>query len=85
MLEWSSFLAFLVASIALILVPGPGQAMTVAHSLSGGFRAGALTAIGLNVGTVFHAVAAGLGLSAILGTSALAFAVVKYIGAASLS
>jgi threonine/homoserine/homoserine lactone efflux protein len=84
MIDWSSYLAFLAASVALILLPGPGQAMTIARTLSGGFRAGALTAVGLNLGTLFHALAAGLGLSAILATSALAFSIVKYLGAAYL-
>ncbi len=84
MIDWHSYLAFLAAAVALILLPGPGQAMTIAHTLSGGFRAGALTAVGLNLGTLFHALAAGLGLSAILATSALAFSIVKYLGAAYL-
>ena len=66
MLHWSHFPAFLAACVVLILVPGPGQAMTIARTLSGGFRAGVLTALGLNLGTVAHALAAGFGLSAIL-------------------
>jgi threonine/homoserine/homoserine lactone efflux protein len=80
----ASYLTFLAASIALILVPGPAQALVIARTLSGGKRAGALTAVGLNIGTLFHAAAAALGLSAILATSALAFSVVKYVGAAYL-
>jgi len=48
--------------------PGPGQAMTIARTLSGGFRAGVLTALGPNLGTMVHALAANLGLSAILAT-----------------
>ena len=84
MIDPASYLLFLAASLALILVPGPGQAMVLAHTLSGGRRAGALTAIGLNVGTLFHAALAALGLTAILATSALAFAIVKYVGAAYL-
>lgn len=84
MIEWPTYLLFLGASIALILVPGPAQALVVGRTVSGGIRAGALTAIGLNIGTMVHATAAGLGLSAILATSALAFSVVKYAGAAYL-
>ena len=80
----SSYPMFLVASIALILVPGPAQALVIANSISRGVRAGALTAVGLNIGTLFHTIAAALGLSAILATSAVAFAIVKYVGAAYL-
>jgi threonine/homoserine/homoserine lactone efflux protein len=84
MLDLSSYLLFLVASGAIILVPGPAQALVFANTLSGGQRAGALTAVGLNIGTLFHTAAAGLGLSAILATSAFAFSLVKYGGAAYL-
>jgi threonine/homoserine/homoserine lactone efflux protein len=84
MIELSSYLLYLAACVALILVPGPAQALVLARTLAGGRRAGGLTALGLNVGTLFHTVAAALGLSAILATSALAFSVVKYIGAAYL-
>ena len=84
MIELSSYLLYLAACVALILVPGPAQALVLARTLAGGRRVGGLTAIGLNVGTLFHTVAAALGLSAILATSALAFSVVKYVGAAYL-
>ena len=79
-----TYATFVAASAALILVPGPAQALVLANTLTGGRRAGALTAVGLNVGTLIHAAAAALGLSALLATSALAFALVKYIGAAYL-
>jgi threonine/homoserine/homoserine lactone efflux protein len=82
--DLSSYLLFLAASVAIILVPGPAPALVLATTLSGGQRAGALTAVGLNIGTLFHTAAAGLGLSAILATSALAFSIVKYVGAAYL-
>ena len=84
MFELSSYVAFVGTSVLLILLPGPAQALTITRALSGGFRAGALTAVGLNVGTFVHALAAGLGLSAILATSAVAFSIVKYVGAAYL-
>jgi threonine/homoserine/homoserine lactone efflux protein len=84
MLDVSSYLVFLGASVALILVPGPAQALVTARTLAAGRYQGAFTAVGLNVGTLFHAAVAGLGLSAILATSAVAFSVVKYVGAAYL-
>src|SRR6185503_7132504 len=67
-----------------ILAPGPNQAMVVARSLNGGRRAGIMTSLGVNTGTAFHTVAAALGLSALLATSALAFMIVKLLGAAYL-
>ncbi len=82
--DLSSYLLYLAACVALIVVPGPAQALVLARTLAGGRTAGGLTAIGLNVGTLFHAVAAALGLSTILATSALAFSLVKYAGAAYL-
>jgi threonine/homoserine/homoserine lactone efflux protein len=48
MLDLSSYLLFLVASGAIILVPGPAQALVFAKTLSGGQRAGALTAVGVS-------------------------------------
>jgi threonine/homoserine/homoserine lactone efflux protein len=84
MFSLSTYLTFLAASIVLILMPGPAQALVLARTLGAGRRAGALTAVGLNVGTLFHAAAAALGLSAVLASSAVAFAVVKYVGAAYL-
>jgi threonine/homoserine/homoserine lactone efflux protein len=84
MIDLSTWLLFLAASTALVLVPGPGQALVLSRTLAGGRRAGALTAVGLNLGTLFHSAAAALGLSALLATSAIAFATVKYVGAAYL-
>ena len=84
MLDLSLYLMFLAASVALILVPGPAQALVVAKTLAGGRQPGALAAVGLNIGTLFHTATAAFGLSAVLATSALAFSVVKYAGAAYL-
>jgi threonine/homoserine/homoserine lactone efflux protein len=79
-----TLIAYLVASITIILAPGPAQALVLARSISGGTKAGVMTGMGLNIGTIVHAVAAALGLSAILATSAVVFATVKYLGAAYL-
>lgn len=84
MFNATTFMAFLVASIAIILAPGPAQALTLARSISDGKKAGIITAVGLNVGTIVHTLAAALGLSALLATSAIMFAFVKYLGAAYL-
>jgi threonine/homoserine/homoserine lactone efflux protein len=84
MVDLGTYATFVVASMALILVPGPAQALVLANTLAGGQSAGIRTAIGLNIGTLFHALAAALGLSTLLATSALAFSVVKYLGACYL-
>ena len=80
----ATFGTYLAAAAALVAAPGPGQALVMARSLQGGARAGVLTAVGLNVGTVGHTVAAALGLSALLVASATAFTVVKLAGAVYL-
>lgn len=85
MIEPSKYMGFLVTSMAQVALPGPGQALVLARTLSDWRRAGALTAIGLNVGTLCHDAAASLGLSSILVSSPVASAVVKYAGAAFLA
>jgi threonine/homoserine/homoserine lactone efflux protein len=84
MFDPATLMAFLTASLAIVLAPGPAQTLTLARSLSDGKRSGIMTAVGLNVGTMVHTLAAALGLSAVLATSAIAFAVVKYLGAVYL-
>lgn len=82
--EPSTLVAYCLAAAVLVLTPGPGQALVVARAVEGGTRAGLLTAFGLEIGTMLHTLAAALGLSAILATSATAYSVVKYAGAAYL-
>src|SRR5262245_66017495 len=81
MFDSTTLITFLVASVAIIIAPGPAQALVLTRTIGEGKAAGAMTAVGLNVGTLAHAFAAALGLSAILATSAVAFGVVKYAGA----
>jgi threonine/homoserine/homoserine lactone efflux protein len=82
--DTSTLLTFGVAAAALVAAPGPGQALVLSRTLQGGARAGVWTALGLEIGTAVHTIAAALGLSAILLTSATAFGVVKYLGAGYL-
>ena len=77
----ATFGAYLAAAAALVAAPGPGQALVMARTLQGDLRAGLLTSVGLNLGTVVHTVAAALGLSALLLASATAFTLVKLVGA----
>lgn len=80
----SNFPAFLVAATVLAFTPGPGITYVVARTVSGGRAEGLASCLGTALGGMLHVLAAAFGLSAILATSALAFAVVKYIGAAYL-
>ena len=75
---------FLTAGVLLNLTPGQDTMFIIGQSLTGGLRAGVAAAVGIALGTVCHTLAAALGLSAILATSALAFSVVKLLGAAYL-
>ncbi|MBV9789912.1 MAG: LysE family translocator [Chloroflexi bacterium] len=80
----TSFGVFLTAAIVLAVTPGPGIFYVLARSLKGGRREGIASSFGTALGGLVHVLAAALGLSAILATSALAFTLVKYIGAAYL-
>jgi threonine/homoserine/homoserine lactone efflux protein len=80
----STLAAFAAAAFVLIAVPGPNMIYLVARSLTEGPRAGLLSALGIETGTLVHTAAAAVGLSALLASSATAFAVVKYAGAAYL-
>jgi len=75
---------FAVAAILLLLTPGPAVLYIVARSVEQGRIAGLASVCGITTGTLFHVLAAALGLSALLASSALAFAVVKYAGAGYL-
>ena len=72
---------FVVAALVLLLTPGPAVLYIVARSVEQGRLAGLVSALGVHAGTLVHVAAAALGLSALLVSSALAFNVVKYLGA----
>lgn len=76
--------AFLLASIALNLTPGLDTFYILTRSGREGHAVGMAAALGINAGCIVHTLAAVLGISAILMTSALAFSVLKYLGAAYL-
>jgi len=83
-IEGTRFLLFFTAALILALTPGPGILYVLGRTLNGGRREGVLSSLGTFVGGSVHVVAAALGLSAILATSATAFQVVRYAGAAYL-
>jgi len=76
--------AFALASLALLVIPGPAVLYVVSRSLADGPRTGLAAVAGLEVGNFLHVLAATAGLSAVIATSAPAFTVVKWTGAAYL-
>ena len=84
MFDSTRLFLFLTAAVLLAIAPGPGMLYVLARSLAGGKREGVLSALGTFLGGMVHVFAAALGVSIILARSALAFATVKYAGAAYL-
>jgi threonine/homoserine/homoserine lactone efflux protein len=84
MFDSTRFFLFLTAAVLLAVAPGPGMLYVLARSLAGGKREGVLSAFGTFLGGMVHVFAAALGVSIILAKSAVAFATVKYVGAAYL-
>lgn len=80
----SSLLAFGVASLVLLLIPGPAVTYIVNRSVVDGRSIALASVAGLELGNFVHVIAATAGLSAVLATSATAFNVVKWLGAAYL-
>ena len=80
----SSLILFLGAAVVLLAIPGPAVLYIVGRTLGQGRSAGLVSALGIGVGTLVHVAAAAVGLSALLMSSAIAFGVVKYLGAAYL-
>ena len=80
----STFALFVAAALALLLVPGPAVFYVVARSVEGGRMTGLVSVLGVELGTLVHVVFAAAGLSAIVASSATAFSVVKWLGAAYL-
>jgi threonine/homoserine/homoserine lactone efflux protein len=80
----SSLLLFITGAVVLLVIPGPAVFYIVGRSIDQGRRAGVISALGIATGALVHVTAAALGLSALLVSSATAFSVVKYSGAAYL-
>lgn len=84
MINSTQLYLFIAAALALLLVPGPAVLYITARSASQGRMAGLVSVVAIETANFLQAVAAALGLSAILLSSALAFDVAKYLGAAYL-
>lgn len=75
---------FAAASLALVVVPGPSVLYIVGTSIAQGRRAGVASMLGVQAGALIHVFAAAIGVSALLASSAAAFDIVKFAGAAYL-
>src|SRR5512134_1215015 len=84
MIEPAKFALFIGVSWALIISPGPDMLYVISRGMMHGRPAGILSAIGVVCGILVHTTAAAFGLTLILQTSAFAFLIVKFIGAAYL-
>jgi threonine/homoserine/homoserine lactone efflux protein len=80
----NSLIPFIIASAILLIIPGPAVIYIVTRSVDQGRFAGIISVLGIHVGTLIQITAAAFGLSTLLVTSALAFSIVKYLGAAYL-
>ena len=84
MIDQNLLPAFFVTSVILALSPGPDNLFVLAQSAQNGRTAGLLVTLGLATGLIGHTVAVAFGLAAIVHSSALAFAILKFFGAAYL-
>ncbi|MDA9417677.1 lysine transporter LysE [Bradyrhizobium sp. CCBAU 25360] len=84
MIQFDTLLTYIAVVLGLFLIPGPAVLLVLGRASVGGHRVGIATGLGIATGDLLHTAMATLGLSAVLMTSALAFSLVKYAGAAYL-
>lgn len=84
MLGIHDFWLFVIAGFLLNVTPGPDMALVMGRAMRDGTRAGAVAALGIGAGAFVHIAAAAVGLSVLIASSALAFTVIKWVGAAYL-
>ena len=80
----STLLVFAAASAVLVLIPGPAVLFLLARGVTGGRRVAVVSVAGIESATLCYAIGAALGLTALLASSAIAFATIRYVGAAYL-
>ncbi|WP_412077473.1 LysE family translocator [Streptomyces xanthophaeus] len=81
----TSLAAFVVASLILVAVPGPNLIYIITRSVRDGRRAGIVSALGVETGTLLHVIAAVCGLATFIAGHPLALAVLRYAGAGYLA
>lgn len=83
-MDFSTIWLFVIAAATLLVIPGPAVFYIMARSIDQGKKAGLVSVLGVSLGGSVHVIAGAIGVSAILMTSATAFNIVKYLGAAYL-
>ena len=81
---WTTVSLFLLSALGLLFIPGPSVLFIITRSVDCGRQVGAISSLGIGAADLIHTTAAAFGLSALLMTSALAFSIVKYLGAVYL-
>ncbi|MFS0782740.1 LysE family translocator [Bacillus sp. 1P06AnD] len=84
MLSFATISSFVAIVIGLFLIPGPAVFLIATRTVQSGRRAGVVAGLGIATGDLIHTFFAAVGLSAVLMTSALAFNIIKFAGAAYL-
>ena len=82
--DWPAFSVFMVATLAVGAAPGPGMMFAIARSIGQGRMAGAVSVLGLSLGSFILCLAAAFGVAAIIGASQIAYDGLRYLGAAYL-
>ncbi|MDH3218563.1 MAG: LysE family translocator [Gammaproteobacteria bacterium] len=83
-MDLHTLMLLVVACLAVNLSPGPSVMLVTSISAARGFRAGAFAMLGMTAGAFVHVLLAASGVAALLATAPVAFAVVRYLGAAYL-
>lgn len=84
MIPWANLVAFVLASVVIIVIPGPSVLFVIGRSIALGRRAGVLSVVGNALGTIPAVVAVAIGVGAIVASSIVAFTVLKIAGAVYL-
>jgi threonine/homoserine/homoserine lactone efflux protein len=84
LIDGTRYALFVGAALVLLVTPGPAVLYVTARAMTQGVRAGLVSVVAVETGNSVHALAATVGLAALLASSPFAFAVVKYLGAAYL-
>jgi len=80
-MEFNTLLLFVIAALSINLIPGPDVIYIITNTMKGNMRSGIKASLGLGIGYLIHTLAAVLGLSALILSSAFLFTVIKYLGA----
>src|ERR1700761_8340255 len=84
MFDLATLGTFVAVVLGLFLIPGPAVLLVLSRTVQGGRKTGVMTGLGIGVGDFVHTLFAAAGLSALLMTSAMAFNIVRFVGAAYL-